>query len=766
MTGEIKNIAIIGANKEALALLPVLVKDSKARVRVIADSNKDAMLFKLNELGYRVANSLDILVTNDLNELRRTPGLDIIINALQDQPTEKFLEAPEFRDVEKLGPLSARLVWGLKASAAEGGKAGDQTALLASFREIVDAVRLTTDRKELLSVILRLATESSRAERGSIMLISPEDESLHVEIAKGMDEEVVRKIRVPLGEGISGRVAKEGKPMLISGKARGAEFASLMERSDVKSSMCVPLIVSGKVIGIINVSSNESSHSFTEEDLDFLSSLSGLAAEVIHRSNEYEKLRVDSAKFTFWKEIDAIMSSSLPLDNRLTTVARKLVNIFQGLTCFIYIFDEDRNRLFLKAASTKDAKGIGLLSLRPGEGMEGSGIDCLNDLVLIDRSDGKVKRAYLTLPMVSHGVPVGTLNVQIVSSNGLSVYQEAFLKDIRNLIADSVYKYKQTEKEKLKSRKMFAVDESGIEMISIRDTRRLATIIATTPAAILGAEGSLLRLKQGGKFQTIASFGLDDKNVREYFLPIEKETVTEVLRKKEPVMREFSEEASPYVRSIFAYPLKMDTDIVGVLSFFNKTEETMLYPYAFSKSDRDIMARFAVYVEKALLNLRKGMPAAQEKKKEEVSSTLSVFEERAEQELNRARRLDKGLVVATIRVAGLKDAFPKNRAEFEGKLIDAIKRRSRNFDVIVRLNEETFGFLFLDTNEKITRLVGAITEFIASDAAVNRAFMDGKADIHYGFATFPTDGDSFETLFAKASNRVRLNLNKAFGREL
>jgi len=764
MKGGIKNIAIIGANKEALSLLPVLLKDDKARVRVIADSNKDAMLFKLNELGYRVADNFNVRVTNDLNELKRIEDLHIIINALQDQAIEKFLEAPEFRSVEKLGPLSARLIWGLKGSPAEGGKAGDQTALLSSFREIVDAVRLTTDRKELLSVILKLATESSRAERGSIMLLSTDDDSLRVEIAKGMDEEVVRKIRVPLGEGISGKVAKEGKSLLISGRAKGEEFAHLMERSDVKSAMCVPLIVSGKVIGVINVSSNESSHIFTEEDLDFLSNLAGLAAEVIYRSNEYEKLRVDAAKFTFWKEIDAIMSSTLPLDNRLNAVARKLVNIFQGLTCFIYIYDEDRNRLFLKAASTKDAKGIGLLSLRPGEGMEGAGIESLDDLVLVERTEGKIKRVYLTLPMVSQGAPVGTLNAQIVSPGGLSIYQEAFLKDIRDLISDSVYKYKQAEKEKLKSRKMFAVDEAGIEMISVRDTRRLATIIAATPAAILGAEGSLLRLKQGGKFQMIASFGLDDKNVREYFLPIEKETVTEVLRKKDSVLREFSEEASPYVRSVLAYPIKVNEDIAGVLTFFNKTEDTLLYPFAFSKSDRDIMARFAVYVEKALLNLKRAAEP-QEKKKEEVRSTLSLFEEKVEQELNRARRLDKGLVLATVRIAGLRNAFPRN-TEFEGRLMDAIKKRSRNFDVLERLNEETFGFLFFDTNEKITRVVGAMTEFIASDAAVNRSFMEGRAEILYGFANFPADGDSFATLFSKASSRIKLNLNKAFGREL
>ncbi len=124
------------------------------------------------------------------------------------------------------------------------------------------------------------------------------------------------------------------------------------------------------------------------------------------------------------------------------------------------------------------------------------------------------------------------------------------------------------------------------------------------------------------------------------------------------------------------------------------------------------------------------------------------------------------MVLATVRIAGLKDGFLKNRIEFESKLIDVIKKKTRNFDIVARLNEETFGFLFLDTNEKIMRLIGAMTEVIAADGSVNRAFMEGKAEILYGYATFPADGDSFASLFSKASNRIKLNLNKAIGREL
>ncbi len=766
MAGDYKKIAIIGANKEGLKLLPVLIGDKRSRVVIIADPNRNAMLFKLKELGYRIPPKYEIEVTTDLERIKKIQGLDIVINALQDQHTEKFLEAPEFKDTEKLGPLSTRLIWGVRASAPQDGrfedKVHEQTNLLTAFREIVDAVRLTIDRKELLSVILKLATESTRAERGSIMLLT-EEKTLRVEIAKGMDDEVVRKIRVPIGEGISGKVAATGKPMLVSGKARSGDFSRPMDRSDVKSAMCVPLIVNGEFIGVINVSSFESTHAFTEDDLGFLTSLAGLAAEVIQRSNEYESLRVDSAKFTFWKEVDSLMSSQLPIEKRLSSVCKRLVEIVSGLTCFIYVYDDDSGRLMLQASSIRDTKGLGLLTLRPGEGIEGSSVEDMTDTFLVDRTEqGHIKRIYLSLPMITRGQLVGTLNGQLISSQGLSVYHESFLKDIRSLLAESIWKHKQSEREKMRSRKMFAVDEAGLEMISIRDTKRLVTIIATTPAAILGAEGALLRVKQAGskRFQTAATFGLDDSKIRDYFLPFEKETVMEVLRKGEPVSREFSEEASPYIRSVISKPLLVNEEIVAVLSLFNKTGDNSLFPSAFSRQDMDILARFSVYAEKALTNIQP--PETKEVRSESANggpSPLSIFEQKVEQELNRARRFDRGLVLATVRLVGIKE-LSQGKPEFESALIGHIRRKTRSFDVVVRLNEETFGFLFLDTDEKVTRLLHSITEVIANEESFKKAFAAGKADILYGYSVFPRDGDSFTELFAKASNRVRLDVNR------
>jgi GAF domain-containing protein len=790
----VRNIAIIGANKEGLKLLPILLKDANTRVSLIVDPNKDSMLFKLSELGYSLAGKLGIKVTNNLDDIKDVEGLDVIVNALQSPEVDKFLAAPAFRDIEKLGPLSTRLIWGVKASTKglTDGVVGvnEQTTLLASFREIVDAVRLTIDRKELLSVILKLATESTAAERGSIMLISAEERMLRVEIAKGMDEEVVRKIRVPLGDGISGKVAENGKPLLISGKVSSANFSRPMDRCDVKSSMCVPLVVKAEIIGVINVNSNESNHIFTEDDLNFLMSLAGLAAEVIQRSNEYETLKVEAAKFSFWKEIDGIISSPLPLEKRLNVVARKLAGIVPGLTCFIYLYDEDTKKLFLKASSIKDAKGLGLLSLRAGEGIEALTLDAVDDVVLVDRTEtASMKRVYLSLPMLVNGHRVGTFNAQVMSAQGLTKQHEAFLKDIRTLIAENVYKFTRSEADKLKSHRMFAADEAGLEMISINDIKRLAIIIATTPAAIIGAEGSLLRLKHdaSNKFRTAATFGLDDKSIREYFLPVERETVMEVLRTKRAASREISEEVNVYIRSVLSIPLVVDEVVIGVLTFFNKTTEAYVYPCPFSEADAKIVSRFGVYAEKALSRVMVNLapeaakpplksepapaeppsaPAAQEEDgfigsvDPNKMTPIKSFEARVDQELNRARRFAKNLVLASIRVVGLNDPALNNGALFENLLMGAIRRSTRNFDVVVKLNEDTYGILFLDTADKITRLLESLSDLITSNAMYSKAYADGKLDILYGCSTFPVDGDSFAELYSRATNRVKLDLDK------
>jgi len=761
---SVKHIAIIGANREGLSLLPTLLQDKTVMIEMIADNNKNALLFKLDELGYR----LDLRTTSNLEDIKTIENLDIIINASEDIRIQEFLQQAEFNNIEKLSPLSAKLIMGAKDKKLLLKEQGieNHAALLSSLREVVDAIRLTSDRKEVLSLILRLAIESTNAEKGSLMLLDKDGKHLKVEIAEGMEEEIIRKVQLPLGVGIAGKVAQDGKPLLISGKASEIEFQRVKERSDVKSALCVPLIMNGTVIGVINVNSTESIHTFTQDDLAFLTRLAGLATEVILRSKEYEEMRWNTIKFSLWKEINMLLGMSKPLEKRLNSICGKLSKFIEDLGCSIYIFNEDTQMLHLKASSLVDMKAVGSFAINKGEGIDGWVANTGKGVILADKENpgDEIRKIYFSLPMMAEDKVAGIISGQLVSSKGLLPYQESFLKEISVPIAETINSHQKQERQFLKSNKMIAVDETGLEIISITDSEKLPNIIATAAAAIIGADGSTLRIRHNGttKYQLRAARGLDDEKIRASFLPAEKDILHEVIKTRKAVIKDFSKETSPLVVSLLSYPLKREGKVTGVLTLFNKIAPGTFYPEHFTKTDMEILGRFMVYVEKALLNIM-----LQEEGKNRAQDMLDgimigkeFLERRAEEEISRAKRFGKRFMLMIIHIPNLNTY---NQEQEKGKkliaaILDVLKEKVRNFDVVAKLDNERLAVLFLESDEGAIRLVSKLCNAVEDGKLFDKSLLKEEIGIRYGYAIFPDDGETVEALLKKAGPRVEIKV--------
>ncbi len=765
---RIKHTVIIGANREGLSLLPTLLQDKTIKIEMIADNNKNALLFKLNELGYQLADPLYIRVTSNLEDIKTIEGLDIIINASEDLSLQGFLQQPEFRNVEKLSPLSAKLIWGLKGEKFRLKDQGTDShaALLSSLREVVDAIRLTGDIKEILFLILRLAIESSGAEKGSLMLLDSESKHLKVEIAEGMEEEIVRKIKVPLGTGIAGKVAQDGKPLLISGKVSGEEFQYIRARSDVKSALCVPLIIHETAIGVINVNSAESAHAFTQDDLAFLTRLASLASEVIIRSKEYEEMRWNTIKFSIWKEVDKILKMSKSLEKRLNDVCGQLSRFIEGLTCSIYVLNEDTTMLHLKASTLTDTKTIGTLAIRRGDGVDGWAAHTGKSVILIEKEieAEEPRKVYLSLPMAAEDKVIGLFSGQLISQNGLLPHQESFLKEIIVPIAGAINNHQKQERQFLRSNKMIAVDETGLELISITDMDKLPNIIATTAAAIIGAEGSTLRIRHSGaaKYQLRAARGLDEEKIRGAFLPAETAILRDVMKTGNAVIKDFPKETNPLVLSLLSYPLKREGKVTGLLTLFNKIAPGTFYPEHFTKTDMEILGRFMVYVERALLHTM----LREEERDRSLDMLYSVkigkefLERRAEEEISRAKRFGKKFMLMIIHIPNL-NAYSQEGDRVKNlivNILDVLKKKIRNFDVVARLDDERIAVLFLECDEGAIRMMTQFFSAVRNGELFDKSLLKEEIGIRYGYAIFPDDGKTFETLLKKAGPRVEVKV--------
>ncbi|MDW8227297.1 MAG: GAF domain-containing protein [Anaerolineales bacterium] len=96
--------------------------------------------------------------------------------------------------------------------------------------------------------------------------------------------------RIPLGEGLSGRVIQSGEPLLIADTLKQKSEGRIFGRGDSRSILAVPIKISGKTIGMLSAQSYQP-NAYDEDDLQILSTLANQAAVVIQNGRLFAETR-------------------------------------------------------------------------------------------------------------------------------------------------------------------------------------------------------------------------------------------------------------------------------------------------------------------------------------------------------------------------------------------------------------------------------------------------------------------------------------------
>ncbi|MFQ5945654.1 MAG: GAF domain-containing protein [Anaerolineae bacterium] len=166
---------------------------------------------------------------------------------------------------------------------------------LGALRQIGLQVTAQLDLSEVLDTTLRQATELLRASGGDVSLLSPSGKELQVVAALGTLEPF-RDVRLALGEGLAGRVARSGQPLSIDdywaweGRSKKAPFDE-----SVRSVLAVPMKWQERVRGVLLVSGDREREPFDQDDLWLLELLAPQAAIAIENARLYSETK-DSAQ--------------------------------------------------------------------------------------------------------------------------------------------------------------------------------------------------------------------------------------------------------------------------------------------------------------------------------------------------------------------------------------------------------------------------------------------------------------------------------------
>jgi signal transduction histidine kinase/putative methionine-R-sulfoxide reductase with GAF domain len=168
---------------------------------------------------------------------------------------------------------------------------------------------------EVPELIVDMIAEVMGAKTASLMLLDEESKELYVGAAMGLDETMMRKARVRMGESISGWVAKTGKPLLIRDIEEDVDFGRPNRPNyESHSLVSVPIRGQGRVVGVLNVTNKINLMPFGENDAEMLEILADRAGFVLDKLKAYESVQgefdsivkslqclIDSRRFAFTK---------------------------------------------------------------------------------------------------------------------------------------------------------------------------------------------------------------------------------------------------------------------------------------------------------------------------------------------------------------------------------------------------------------------------------------------------------------------------------
>jgi serine phosphatase RsbU (regulator of sigma subunit)/anti-sigma regulatory factor (Ser/Thr protein kinase) len=141
--------------------------------------------------------------------------------------------------------------------AAEPATGEEALVRLEEVERVTDATLAYLDLDDLLAELLTRVTDILKADTAAVLLVEDDGRTLAARAAKGLEEEVERGFRLPVGRGFAGRVAATREPVVIPDLDNSPVTVvnPLMREKNVKSLLGVPLIVEGNVTGVLHVGS-------------------------------------------------------------------------------------------------------------------------------------------------------------------------------------------------------------------------------------------------------------------------------------------------------------------------------------------------------------------------------------------------------------------------------------------------------------------------------------------------------------------------------
>jgi diguanylate cyclase (GGDEF)-like protein len=153
-----------------------------------------------------------------------------------------------------------------------------------------DAARALTSSLDLPTILRSILAQMERffhPESWSLLMVDDEKRDLYYALARGVSDEALQNIRIPLGTGMAGWVALHGEPLIVTNEGVAARLSTGEQKH---TAICLPLRSRERTLGILQVT-HPSPQTLTDDAITFLYIVCDYAAIAIENARAVQRIQ-------------------------------------------------------------------------------------------------------------------------------------------------------------------------------------------------------------------------------------------------------------------------------------------------------------------------------------------------------------------------------------------------------------------------------------------------------------------------------------------
>ncbi|MGA2073553.1 MAG: SpoIIE family protein phosphatase [Terriglobia bacterium] len=298
------------------------------------------------------------------------------------------------------------------------------TELLTLMVEVSERINSTLDLDELMARIAEIVKRAIDYEVFAILMLNEKTQELTVRFSIGHPDELIRQLRIKVGEGIVGRAAQTRRSVLVNDVLKDPAYIRTL--SPIRSELAVPLITKGRLIGVIDLEAPWPDF-FNDSHVNLLELLASRMAMALENARLYRRSVRQARTLQLLNEISREMSSVLvtsELLRKIGTLTKRLIDYHR----FTILLADDQARTFdavlsLKQDEHQPERGM----VRFGQGIVGAAADLRQTVVVGDVSKdpryiqaNPETRSEMATPLIYRGRVIGVVDFESPQLNYFS----------------------------------------------------------------------------------------------------------------------------------------------------------------------------------------------------------------------------------------------------------------------------------------------------------------------------------------------------------